>query len=507
MDPITATTTLITLATFTTDLIKLGQDLMASIEKVSDNRRRLRDLTNEVLRTLADLANLTRGHDGTFGTPALLTALGNVKGHMLHIREECQRISSSECGPTFRRARNRIKLWWNRDEIEAEIRRLKERVNDCYIQFMVFSVSRTEFTSVRIERTAGRIEDIALQAVNTSLRVEQTLITNTLENQPRLQRLQGMMTGFLLDTTFGRNVMNQTTETISSDPKHQTLESQYLAVNARYLVESVQRRLASSTLAVNTPVWELAASIRPVFLKSGPPQHVLLRVLHLVVATEGDPATAPLESLVSLDLAVQLAELGFNSEATAWQLATVQMLQRLARAPGDHCASVIPWLADALQKLSEQYGRQEKFELALQASRQSLDLHQFSSETSSEVDNRTSYVSALVLHSRNLRSTQQPLAAISIAKEAVQRCRPMLPEIMMQMSGPGALSPDEMEYKVTMYLSSFLALAQAFASVGRLRGAAKAAAEALDSLPKTLQIFSHPQSTAHRTLEIFARGP
>jgi tetratricopeptide (TPR) repeat protein len=202
-----------------------------------------------------------------------------------------------------------------------------------------------------------------------------------------------------------------------------------------------------------------------------------------------------------------LAELGFNSEATAWQLATVQMLQRLARAPGDHCASVIPWLADALQKLSEQYGRQKKFELALQASRQSLDLHQFSSETSSEVDNRTSYVSALVLHSRNLRSTQQPLAAISIAKEAVQRCRPMLPEIMMQMSGPGALSPDEMEYKVTMYLSSFLALAQAFASVGRLRGAAKAAAEALDSLPKTLQIFSHPQSTAHRTLEIFARGP
>jgi hypothetical protein len=56
---------------------------------------------------------------------------------MLHIREECQRISSSEYGPTFRRARNRIKLWWNRDEIEAEIRRLKERVNDCYIQFTV----------------------------------------------------------------------------------------------------------------------------------------------------------------------------------------------------------------------------------------------------------------------------------------------------------------------------------------------------------------------------------
>jgi hypothetical protein len=63
-----------------TAFISEWSDFPLSAMQVSDNRRRLRDLTNEVLRTLVDLANLTRGHDGTFETPALLTALGNVKG-------------------------------------------------------------------------------------------------------------------------------------------------------------------------------------------------------------------------------------------------------------------------------------------------------------------------------------------------------------------------------------------------------------------------------------------
>ncbi|KAJ7112902.1 hypothetical protein C8R44DRAFT_881952 [Mycena epipterygia] len=79
VDPITATTTLITLATFIKDLIDLGQSIQHSIEKVTENRRRIRDLTNDVLHTLGDLANLSRGHEDEFETPALLSALGNLK--------------------------------------------------------------------------------------------------------------------------------------------------------------------------------------------------------------------------------------------------------------------------------------------------------------------------------------------------------------------------------------------------------------------------------------------
>ncbi|KAJ6594570.1 hypothetical protein B0H19DRAFT_1096079 [Mycena capillaripes] len=79
MDPLTFTTSIISLATFIKDLIEVGQNIRRSIEKVGENRRRIRELTNDILRTLGDLANLTRGQENTFHAPALLAALGNLR--------------------------------------------------------------------------------------------------------------------------------------------------------------------------------------------------------------------------------------------------------------------------------------------------------------------------------------------------------------------------------------------------------------------------------------------
>jgi hypothetical protein len=97
-DPITAITTVITLATFIKDLIELSKSIEASIKKVflfyfklsylprvfiiiqvGENQWRLNELTKDVLRTLNNLANLTRGQENEFQTPALLAALGNLK--------------------------------------------------------------------------------------------------------------------------------------------------------------------------------------------------------------------------------------------------------------------------------------------------------------------------------------------------------------------------------------------------------------------------------------------
>ncbi|KAJ7141077.1 hypothetical protein C8R44DRAFT_866736 [Mycena epipterygia] len=72
LDPITDTTTIITLATFIKDLIDLGQSIKELIEKVTENRRRIRNLTNHILHTLADLAILSRGHEDKFAPPPLL---------------------------------------------------------------------------------------------------------------------------------------------------------------------------------------------------------------------------------------------------------------------------------------------------------------------------------------------------------------------------------------------------------------------------------------------------
>jgi hypothetical protein len=53
--------------------------MFIEMNQVGENRQRICELTRDVLRTLADLANLTQGNEETFQAPALLSALGNLK--------------------------------------------------------------------------------------------------------------------------------------------------------------------------------------------------------------------------------------------------------------------------------------------------------------------------------------------------------------------------------------------------------------------------------------------
>jgi hypothetical protein len=61
---------------------------IAQLERIQvrENRRRIRDLTDDVLRTLANLAGLIRGQEDTFQAQcALLSALGNLKAWVFNI--------------------------------------------------------------------------------------------------------------------------------------------------------------------------------------------------------------------------------------------------------------------------------------------------------------------------------------------------------------------------------------------------------------------------------------
>ncbi|KAJ7352099.1 hypothetical protein DFH08DRAFT_934616 [Mycena albidolilacea] len=221
MDPLTATTTVITLATFIVDLIEMGQSIKRSIEKV---RARVVD---DILDTLAAISNLSRGHEDEFQVPALLSALVNLKAqvflaifepfvlthllfrNMLYVLSLCRAICEAQ--PSRRRLGfgSQLKAWIKRDEIEAKVKGLKEHVNKCYLQFTVFS-------SARIEQTTARIEDTSHRVVNTTLRVEQSLLVNHVENQVKLKRLEGLMSQVLLEAQFGQGVTKGTMEKLKS---------------------------------------------------------------------------------------------------------------------------------------------------------------------------------------------------------------------------------------------------------------------------------------------------
>ncbi|KAF7357867.1 Tetratricopeptide repeat family [Mycena venus] len=291
MDPVTVTTTLITLASFIKDLIEVGQSIKSSIEKVGENRRRIRELTNDVLRTLADLASLTRGQEDTFQAPALLSALANLKADMLYVLSISQNISPVR-HPGFRRVSSQIKVWIKRDDLEKKIGRLKEHVNKCYLQFTVFSAARIERTTVR---------------------VEQTLIVNNVENQVKLRRLEGMMARVLLETQFGQNVVNKTMEIIASEGTHQSLESQYISAQTRSLMDSLQKCLTGGNLVLQEPLSDPNKPFQLVSLQSTPLntlQQILGAVMKLSVRFQGQLQFqfALLASQESLDLWNHISE-------------------------------------------------------------------------------------------------------------------------------------------------------------------------------------------------------
>ncbi|KAJ6594604.1 hypothetical protein B0H19DRAFT_65982 [Mycena capillaripes] len=456
MDPLTITTSIISLATFIKDLIEVGQSIRRSIEKVGENRRRIRELTNDVLRTLADLADLTRGQEDAFHAPALLTALGHLKAEMLHVHSICEEISPVQ-RPGFRKIGSQIKVWMKRDDIERKIEHLKAHVNKCYLQFTAFSAARIEQKTARIEQSTARIEDTSLHAVNATLRVEQTLIVNNVEGQVKLRRLEGMMARVLLETQFGQNVLDRTMEIIKSDPNHETLESQYLSVQNTHLLDSIRKIWTSGNLVLE-PFWDHPALIQ-VFVGTTSASDVLYMILGLIRDLHNGGTIKTESTPDFIGLGAHLIELGMASGGLAWHLLKIHILRSLACSP----ESLI-WLANSLKDLSIGYQYQFQYEDSLKASQQSLDLWHHVSESLPEINNRTGLLTAMVIHAKNLLKTSQKADALSVAQDAVALSRPLAEQMIESSSGLSSLTEED-EYEAAMCRKAVFILAETFASL------------------------------------------
>ncbi|KAJ7466999.1 hypothetical protein FB451DRAFT_1560940 [Mycena latifolia] len=483
MDPITATTTIITLATFIKDLIDVGHSIKRSIEKVRENRRRIRDLTDDILSTLAKLADLSRANEDTFQTPAQLSALGDLKADMLHTLSICSTISPARPSPGFRGFGSQIKGWMKRDDVEAEIRRLKQHVNKCYLQF-------TAFSAARIEQQTSRIEGMTHRTENTALRVEHALLVNNVENQVSLRRVEGLMARVLLETQFGQNVMNQTIEIMASDTAHQTLEFQYLSAQALRLVDSLQQLSTSSVVILDTPPLDVTTLV---YVKSVSPEHVLYQILGVMLRISGIGAEIPFTSIEGIiRLGANLDHLGMSSEAMAWELLTIKILRRLTHGGGVLNSGVLSNLAHATRELSNIYQGQLRWDLATETSQQAMDLCRLWKDISPDVDYRPLLAAILFTHSQNLYHTagHSPEVVIPIAEEAVAVSRAMVGKLIESGVGLSATGwTEEDEYKVLTTFRTSFSLSRALSSAGRHLEAYEASRNGFC----TILQFSRPQ--------------
>ncbi|KAJ7782530.1 hypothetical protein DFH07DRAFT_1055278, partial [Mycena maculata] len=484
-DPITVATTLITFVTFIKDLIEVGQSIKESIEKVGENRRRIRELTNDILLSLVDLANLTQGREDEYQAPELLGALGELKANMLHVLSMCRKLIPVERMLGLRGFGSQVKVWMKRNEVEREIQRLKEHVNSCYIKF-------TAFSTARIEERAACIEDMSLDTGNTTLRVEQTVIINHVENQVRLRRLEGMVARILLEDQFGQDFMSRTVEIISLDSTHESLESQYLSSQTIRLIDSLQHLLKGKTWDFNASLWDPGWPFRRALLEAtSSSSHVLQWILETVLEICDSPTGMQIDSLADelLNLGAHLHGLGLTSLAIAWQVSTIQILGHIAGRGWS--VEVLPWLAHSLVKLSKFYQHRQQDKLALQASQQSLNILQSLSGSWPDAEIWPLLTKTLTTHSANSHSASQHEVAISCAQEAVAVCRPMVAQIVTSGSDVFSVTA-QTEYSVVTSSRAFFTLGKALSSVERHMEAYESSKEGFQTILQFSGSIRHP---------------
>ncbi|KAK6972106.1 Tetratricopeptide repeat family [Favolaschia claudopus] len=448
MDPLSVTMAVITVATFIKDLIELGEGIRSSIEKVGENRRQIRELSQDIVRTLYALSSLTHGKEDMFRGRELLDALENLKAEMLYVHSTCDKISPVQL-PGLRGFKSRLKAWRERDDLERKITSLRERLNKCFLQF-----------------TASRIFIIGI--AHSTLRIEQRLVVDGMENQVKAHRLEGMMAQVLLNTTFGRHKLGETIEVISSDPTFQSLESQFMSAQLKSLIDSIERLLANDNLTFEfEPSEDLVYP--PGFIDSTilTPSHALIGLLQLVVKISGMPyVKVELQSAGNdwSKLMLQLSHIRMFSEAIAWGQLNIACF-RYASKTLDYDTRALPHIARHLHHLS--LAHRDRFEttLAVELSQQSLDLWIQSSELL-PYDYRIDMLASMINHANNLLMSEHKADALSNAEDAASIARVIITELMECTSNEPSLAYEEV-FEAAKSRDAFFLLARVLSFLDR----------------------------------------
>ncbi|KAK7001304.1 Tetratricopeptide repeat family [Favolaschia claudopus] len=447
-------TTFITLATFIKDLIELGEGIRSSIEKVGENRRQIRELTQDVARTLYDLASSTRGKEDALLEPELLSALENLKAEMLHIHAECIRNTQIRFSG-LRAIGSQFTAWRKRDDLGKKIARLREHVNKCYLQFTAVSAARTEY--------------VASEIAHTTLRMEQRMIVDNVESQVKARRLEALMARLLLESDFGQHKLAQTVEIISD-----SLESQYLSAQLQSLVTSLEQLVACDNLSLQSSLFD-SEEVVYVFKSTPSSSHILYQILGTVLEVNGGADVLSLGSLIGdssdmYELDFGLRQIGKHSDAIAWGHLRIHLLHYAAEK--GYGFGILPQVADALCGISYAHRSRFEFDSAVIFSQKSLHLWLHLSESLPEANNRIGPLCSMVCLAQNLLKAEENMTALSAAQDAVSFAQSMVEDLI---ESSFLTAPQECE--AVTCCDAFLVLARIQSSLNRSLDSYKAFVE------------------------------
>ncbi|KAJ7592510.1 hypothetical protein C8J56DRAFT_1126848 [Mycena floridula] len=216
------------------EVIDLGLEIQRSIEKVRCNKETSNRFSTEIACDLSKLQSLMHGYSFQ-ADEQLYVELHDVKQEMTAVHEICVKLIPKADKTVMSLTRAKLKAWRKRDNIEAELIQLKNRVHDCLFKFTVYSTAR-------IERAAYRLEH--------------SFVGQIVESRIQSQHIGGILETYLIKTPAGAQIVQQVVAIASDDRAHRTLESQYLHLVVIRLLESIDccasRRRYTSALTTQS---------------------------------------------------------------------------------------------------------------------------------------------------------------------------------------------------------------------------------------------------------------
>ncbi|KAG6861276.1 hypothetical protein C0995_002084 [Termitomyces sp. Mi166 len=327
------------------DLIRFAQELKLSVDKIPQDRRNARKLSEDLITGLIDIDIFYGARSHVIeATPELEQALLDLLNQTKVVQAKCAQFLSTTQQKGWRKIGAAMKAWRECDQVEQELGELKDLVHQCYRKFTLLS-KRLRLQMMTISRLEQSINQISITTTPDVTAVQLHESQNVM-----LDRMESFLT--TLQTS------GSTTPTpIFIQPSKELVNALYLHQQVKTISNSLADLSATQTFAREEPnnqylrPFKTVISTNNVRPSEDTHRQVVAKTLEIIGLLKGDSADLSIQdgAWEMVNLAIRLHDLEMYSDAEAMGRWTATMFRALV-ATNQNIYE--PYLALALRHLS-----------------------------------------------------------------------------------------------------------------------------------------------------------